>query len=327
MPILVTGATGLLGNNIVRLLLEQGQAVRVLVRATSDPRPLEGLDVERIEGDVRDLESVRKACEGASGVIHSAGLVEIGWTHKQQAREINVGGTEHVAQAAREAGVRMVHVSTVNALAVLKSGALADETMPPQNNVPCTYVVTKQAAELILLDEVSRGLDGLIVNPGYMLGPWDWKPSSGRMLLKVASQFAPFAPRGGVAVADARDVAAGTIAALQRGRKGERYILGGHNTTYLKLWQIFAEVTGKRVRPFFRMYWPMGFAGAAWGDFCTLVTRKEGDVNSAAIRMSAQLHFYSSAKAEKELGFLSRSVEEATRDAWQWFNEHGYVKK
>jgi dihydroflavonol-4-reductase len=327
MPILVTGATGLLGNNIVRLLLDQGQAVRVLVRAGADPRPLEGLDVETCEGDVRDPESVRRSCRGATAVIHSAGLVKIGWTRLQEAREINVGGTENVARAAREAGLRMVHVSTVNTLAVLRNGDLADEQMPPQNNVPCSYVVTKQAAERALLDEVQRGLDGLIVHPGFMVGPWDWKPSSGEMLLEVAAKYTPFAPRGGVAVCDPRDVAAATIAAITRGRTGERYILGGNNTSYYRLWRTFSKVAGKRIRPFFLMPGVMGLAGGAFGDALAKVTGREGNVNSAAIRMAKQLHYYSSAKAEAELGFRARDVEESTRDAWEWFLEHGYVKR
>jgi dihydroflavonol-4-reductase len=130
-----------------------------------------------------------------------------------------------------------------------------------------------------------------------------------------------------MATCDARDVAQATITALRRGRTGERYILGGHNTRYLELWRIFADVTGKKVRPFFTMQFPMGLIGGAWGDFCTLVTGKEGEINSAAVRMSAQLHYYCSAKAEKELDFRPRSVEESTRDAWEWFNELGYVKK
>lgn len=324
MPTLVTGATGLVGNNLVRLLLQRGEAVRALVRAGCDPRPLKGLDVETIEGDVCDLESMRRACKGASAVIHSAGVVRIGWAGKQQYRDVNVMGTDHVVTAAHEAGVRLIHVSTVNALGVLRSGEPADEETPLMNNVPCPYVVTKQAAELIVLDEVSRGLDGLIVNLGFMLGPWDWKPSSGRMLLEVAARYTPFAPRGGCAVCDVRDVAAAILTAVKCGRAGERYILGGHNISYLDLWQMMADVTHTS-RPFFRMNKLMGFAGCCWGDLMTRITGREGRVNSALIRMSAQLHYYSSAKAEAELGFHSRCFEESVRDAWEWFKEYGYV--
>lgn len=324
MPILITGATGLVGNNLVRLLLQRGQAVRVLVRAGCDPRPLEGLDVERIEGDVRDLESVRRACAGASAVIHCAGVVRIGWAGKQEYREANVLGADHVASAAHEVGARLIHVSTVNALAVLRSGELADEETPLVNNVPCPYVVTKQAAELIVLDKVAHGLDALIVNLGFMLGPWDWKPSSGQMLLEVGTRYTPFAPRGGCAVCDVRDVAACILTAVERGRAGERYILGGHNTSYLDLWRIMADVT-RTSRPWFRMNGLMGLIGCTWGDLKTKITGHEGNVNSAIIRMSSQLHYYSSAKAETELGFCSRGVEECVRDAWEWFKEYGYV--
>ncbi|MEQ8789232.1 MAG: NAD-dependent epimerase/dehydratase family protein [Pirellulaceae bacterium] len=324
MSILVTGVTGLVGNNVVRLLLERGQAVRVLVREGTDERPLEGLDVERVIGDIRDAEAMRRACQGAAGIVHSAGLVKIGWTRLEEARAINVEGTANLARLAREAGIRMVFVSSVNSLAVLRDGTPADEQTPLQHNVPCPYVVTKQAAELLVLDEVQQGLQGVIVNPGYMLGPWDWKPSSGEMLLEVARKFTPFAPRGGVAVCDVRDVAAGILSALEKGRSGQRYILGGHNLRYLDLWQIFADITNTS-RPFFRMTNGMGWIGGAWGDMWTRLTGKEGNVNSAATRMSGQLHYYSSAKAESELGYTYGSVEQAARDAWEWFQKHGYI--
>ena len=184
MVTLVTGATGLLGNNIVRQLLQQGHAVRVLTRENSDTRPLAGLDVETVRGDVRDDAAVSRAVRGASGVVHAAGYVRIGWSGLATARAINVEGTRHVAEAARAEGVKLVHVSSTDALGAATAGHPADEETVPRGGVLCPYVITKREAEQVILELVARGLNASIVNPGYMIGPYDWKPSSGRMLLR-----------------------------------------------------------------------------------------------------------------------------------------------
>src|SRR5262245_39881504 len=220
MRVLVTGATGLVGNNVVRILIHQGIPVRVLARATSDPRPLEGLPVERAQGDVRDERSVREAMRDVTDVIHSAAHVHIGWSGLELQRAINVLGTRNVAEAAHTAGVRMVHVSSVDALGIGTRGRLADEDMPRVGRTACPYVITKREAEESLREVIGQGLDATIVNPGFMIGPWDWKPSSGRMLLRVGRRFAPLAPTGGCSISDVRDVSAGILAALERGRTG-----------------------------------------------------------------------------------------------------------
>lgn len=324
MVTLVTGATGLLGNNILRLLLERGDQVRVLVRDSSDPRPLAGLAVEKRLGDIRNGGEVREACQGVSTVIHAAGDVRIGWSDLDKAKAINVEGTRAVAEAAKEAGARMIHVSTVDGLGLGAPNEPANEDTLPGNKIPCTYVVTKTEAEQVVLSLVPQGLDAVIVNPGFMLGPWDWKPSSGRMLLDVVQRPTPLAPRGGCTFCDVRDVAAGILAAVQRGETGRRYILGGHPMSYLELWRLFRTVTHKRLplicggRLLFRA---VGLAGDLQGK----LTGHEPTVNSAAIRMGNQFHFYSSDRAIAELGYDCRPPRETIADAWQWFNEHGYV--
>ena len=193
MITLVTGATGLVGNNVVRLLLARGDAVLVLVRAESDSRPLAGLEVERAVGDVRDPMAVRSAMEGVGRVVHAAAVVEVGWQSLSLQRAVNVEGTRHVARGAREVGARFCQVSSVDALGISKNG-LADEETPIANTVDCPYVVTKREAESVVQEEVDSGLDAVIVNPTFMLGKWDWKPSSGRMLLAVAGGQGLFAP-------------------------------------------------------------------------------------------------------------------------------------
>lgn len=322
--ILVTGATGLVGNNVLRLLLDRGQPVRVLCRESSDCRPLEGLNVEVAIGDVRDLESLRRACHGVSAVVHAAAVVRIGWTGLDLQRAVNVEGSRNVAVAARQAGARMIHVSSVDALGVGARHKPADEQTPRTGKVPCSYVVSKREAEQAIREEVARGTDAVIVNPGFMLGPWDWKPSSGRMLLEVARRFTPLAPTGGMSVCDVRDVATGILAAMQRAATGEQYILAGHNMRYRDVWNLFAEVTGGR-KPWFPAGPMLRVIGGGFGDLRTKLTGREPDVNSAAVRMSSQYHFYSSQKAIDQLGYSIRPARESVETAWAWFREHGYA--
>lgn len=325
MITLVTGATGLLGNNIVRLLLQQGGEVRVLARQSSDPRPLEGLEVERYYGDIRDRDAVRQAVEGADRVIHSAALVQIGWTGMERTREINVEGTQHVATAARECGASLVHVSTCDTIAAGTLDAPADEESTNYANILTPYVVTKREAEEVVRGEVERGLAAKIVNPGYMVGPWDWKPSSGQMVLEVGSGRGLLAPRGWTSVCDPRDVAAAAVAAFDRGQNGRRYILAGENMTYLEFWRRIAKVTGGR-KPWFSLG-PINAAmvGAA-GDLWTKIRGREPVVNSAAMKMAKIGKIYDSSRAEQELGYQVRPVDESIADAWEWFREYGYLK-
>jgi len=324
--VLVTGATGLLGNNVARALLSAGAAVRLLVREGSDPRPREGLDVELAWGDIRDAESVAPACRDMDAVIHAAAYVHVGATGWKPAREINVEGADRVARAALEHGCRMVHVSSVDALGLREDGQPADEETPPGGLTHCPYVVTKREAEERILQRVGEGLDAVIVNPTYMLGPWDWKPSSGRMLIQVAIRWTPLAPPGGNNFCDVRDVAAGILSALERGETGRRYILGGENLSYVEAWRLFARVAGGKgpkgkLGP--AAPWVAGKLGSLWGR----LTGREGDVNSVAVAMARLPHYFTSERAVKELGYAPRPLEETVADAWAWFCENGYVKR
>jgi dihydroflavonol-4-reductase len=287
---------------------------------------LAGLDVESVQGDVREADAVRRACQGVERVIHSAGLVHIGWSGLETAKEINVAGSKNVAEAALAAGARMVHVSSVDALGLGTPESPADEETPHRPPVPCPYVVTKRGGEEAVLAVVARGLDAVIVNPGFMLGPWDWKPSSGRMLLQVARHWALLTPKGVNNFCDVRDVADGTIAAGQRGQTGRRYILGGESMTYLKAWMLFAEVTGAR-KPLGEFPGPLAMTIAGrLGDLYGKLTGREPDVNSALLSMARLPKYYTNARAIAELGYRPRSVREAVEAAWIWFCENGYVK-
>lgn len=326
VDVLVTGATGLVGNNVVRMLVSRGESVRAFVRSRqAAERCLAGLPVETIEGSLGDHEGVQAAVDGARIVIHAAAMVHCGWRHEDEMAAANVDGTRIVAAAARRAGARFVHVSSVDAIGLRADGVPADEETPPGGMPECPYVVTKRGAEGAVHDEIARGLDAVIVNPVFMLGPWDWKPSSGRMLLEVGAGKGLFAPSGGNDFVDVRDVAGGILAAVIRGQLGRRYILGGHSMSYLDAWRVFARIAG-RMQPLGTA--PRGIvqmAGLA-GDLASLFTARELPVNSAATRMSMLPHNFSYRRAQAELGYAFRSLDETVADAWEWFVTRGYAK-
>jgi len=323
---LVTGATGLVGNNVTRQLLEQGCKTRVLIRGESLPRALAGLDVEVARGDIRDPESLAAGCRGADCVIHSAGYVHLGRSKTEEHHAINVEGTRNVARAAREAGARMLHVSSCDALGVVSLKDPADEDTPLAKPVCCAYVHSKRAGEQVVREEESRGLEAVIVNPSFMLGPWDWKPSSGRMLLEVARGRGLFAPRGYFSVCDVRDVATAILSAARNWRPGRRYILAGKTTSYIQAWRLFAEITGGR-RPLFCPGPLMLWAAGKLGDLYGYVTGEEPDLNSGALALARLPKNYSSERAKRELGYVTRPFEQSARDAWNWFLEYGYAQR
>jgi dihydroflavonol-4-reductase len=324
MKLLLTGATGLVGNNVLRALLAHGRhEVRVLARNASD-KSLAGLDVEIAPGDVRDAPAVLQAAAGCDAIIHSAGVVQLGWSKLAEHRAINVDGTRHMLAAAQANSARLVHISTVDTLGVSGQEVPQTEESPRANKVPCTYVVTKSEAEA-LVDKAAAVVDAVVIHPGFMLGPWDWKPSSGRMLVTVVEQFTPFAPIGGGSVCDVRDVAEGIIAATERAPRGRHYILAGHNIPYFDLWKQMAAVSGGRP-PIMRAGPLMRVIGGQFGDLRRRLTGREGDVNTAGVALSSQWHYYSSERAAQELGYQVRPLEASLRDAWQWLVEYGYTR-
>ncbi len=325
MPILVTGGTGFVGNNVIRLLLERGHQVRALVRSTTPQPAFEGLNVELVEGDICDAESVSLACEGTEAVIHVAAMVKIGWSQLVRQRQVNVGGTVNVAKAAHDKDIRMVYVSSVDALGIGTAEQPANEETPKIGKTPCSYVVSKTEAEAALQEVIHDGLDAVIVNPGFMLGPFDWKPSSGKMLVEVINKQPLIAPSGGMTLCHILDVADGILAALERGEAGRNYILGGTTISYFDAWCLFAEVAG--TRPPKRKMGPAIRAIAGFvGDIFGKISRREPDINSAAIKMGSLFHYYDSTRAIDELGYSITDSRKTIEDAWTWFQEHGYLK-
>lgn len=323
----VTGATGLLGNNLARKLLEAGHHVRVGVRPGSNSRPLEGLDLEVVRGELDDPEFARQLLLDSDGLFHSAGFIWFGSRHREKSMRVNVQASCVLARACAVQNTRMIFVSSTDALAAgSRDRPATEESLEPAKG-NSSYVASKRKAERSLLAmQATDHLDIVIVNPGLLVGPWDWKPSTGQMILAVTDGFVPFTPSGGISVADVRRVADAMLVAMQKGRGGSRYILAGENMTYLTLWRKMASLAGRK-GPWNRMSAPMERVVGFGGDLVTRIFRRETNVNSAAIQLGANWNYYDSSRAIEELRYDPGSLDEALKDAWQWLVANGYSKR
>lgn len=322
--VLVTGATGFVGSAVARVLLARGLAVRALVRPGSDRANLSGLDVTLCEGDLTDTSSLARAVEGCTYLAHVAADYRIYVPNPEAMLRANVAGTEALLRAAWAAGVkRVVHCSSVAALGLTADGSPADETTPvSEAKVVGIYKKSKYRAEQAVLALAREGLDVVIVNPAAPIGPRDIKPTpTGRMILDAAAGRMPAYIETGLCAVHVDDVAEGHALALERGRAGERYILGGENLALRELLALVDEVTGRRqsrVRLPRQALWPLALAceGLARFGVEPLVTRDH-------LRMAAKTMFFSHAKAKAELGFQPRPARAAVADAVAWFQANG----
>jgi dihydroflavonol-4-reductase len=251
-------------------------------------------------------------------------VVQIGRRGFALQKAVNAKGAGIVARAARTTGARLVHVSSVDALGYGTREDPADELHRPADDVWIPYVVTKRQGDKLVLAELDAGLHAVLVHPAYMLGPWDWKPSSGRLLLAVARGAAVAAPPGGNDFCHVEDVARGVLAAAERGVIGERYILGGEALNYREAFELFARVTGGRP-PRFTASRRMTRLAGRLGDVLGFLRRREPDVNSGTALLSCLPHHFTDRKARERLGYASRPAEAAARDAWEWFKAYGYA--
>jgi dihydroflavonol-4-reductase len=328
----VTGATGLLGNNVVRRLCADGERVRVLVRGAAR-KEIAGLPVEVVVGEL-DAGPLHALVQGADYVVHAAASVKVGVTGRAAMERINVGGTQAVCEAIRAAelrgaSARLIHVSSVDALGLGTRERPATEDTPPrpeEGGVP--YVDTKRAADHVVRSAIVAGLDAVIVHPTYMIGPNDWGPSSGKMLLEIARGKGVIAPRGGNNFVDVRDVVAGILRVSERDAAaiGSAWILGNENLSYLEAWTRMAKVVGARAPVAETPRW-VGLTVAAMLHAPRLLGIQEGDINPASTRMSFLPHYFDPSKAQRLLGIVPTPLDRAFADAWVWFQDRGYAAR
>jgi dihydroflavonol-4-reductase len=330
MPALITGGSGFLGVNLVRLLVSQGLRVRVMVRPSSPRRGLESPLVEFVPGDVTDARSVQAAVAGCDRVYHLAAWVQITPWGMSTARRINVEGTRNVCAAALAAGVtRMVHTSSIATVAAGSIDRGATENDEWNIRGPQTpYYRTKLESEAVVREHIARGLDAVIVNPTYLVGPWDIKPSAGRMAIQIARRRIPVFPtRGGINFVDVRDAAEGHLQAMDRGRTGERYLLGGENLSYRSYAELVCDLAGVPRPRIALPSWPLYPFAALCNLGGRVVPSWFRDANLCVLHSAFLEHYVSSAKAEEELGYRARPVRQAVRDALLWFVHHGYMPR
>lgn len=323
---LVTGGTGFIGANLVRSLLDNGYAVRCLVRPTSRLDNLKGLDVELVEGDLNDpnLSQTMQECQV---LFHVAALYSLWQADRDALYRNNVLGTRNVLLSARQAGIeRTVYTSSVAAIGVGEAGSAVDEThQSPLDKLVGDYKKSKSLAEREAKQAAESGQDVVIVNPTSPIGPFDIKPTpTGEIILRFLRRQMPAYVNTGLNFIDVRDVAQGHLLALEKGKIGDRYILGHQNLTLKALLEQLAEMTG--IEPPQQEIPPWLPLSVAWIDEHLLAPfGKPPSVPLDGVRMARQLMYYDASKAIRELGLPQTPIAIALQDAVNWFSAQKYV--
>jgi dihydroflavonol-4-reductase len=324
----VTGATGFLGSHVARVLAEQGAALRLLVRPTSNLRNLEGLKAETATGDLRDAASLQKAMSGCDTVFHVAADYRLWVQDPDEMYRSNVGGTRAILEAARNDGVeRVVYTSSVATMGFTSDGHPADEESPVSlADMIGHYKRSKFMAEQVAMEAGRSGLHVVTVNPTTPVGEQDVKPTpTGRIVVDFLKRKFPAYVETGLNLVDVRECARGHIAALEKGQPGQRYILGGENLTLKQILDRLGHITGLP-SPKVKLPYFFAFATGVVDEAITgRLFGREPRATVDTVRMGKKKMFASSAKAERELGWRIVPVEDALRRAVDWFRNNGYV--
>ncbi len=317
--VFLTGATGFVGSNLARLLVDQGEELRCLVRPGNPAKNLVGVPFQKVEGCLEDEALLGEALGGVDLVIHAAALVSFERKDRDLLYRVNVEGSARVARLAREAGVsRFLHVSSVSAIGYSEGPKVLDEGSP--YNFGCLkipYCDTKRAAEEAVLIEVHKGLDGVIVNPSSILGPGDRRKAEGSLLQAVQKRRLPFLPPGGVNMVDIRDVLSGILLALEHGVRGERYILGGENLHGADLIRRIARIA-QVPPPQHSLPRPLARAFSGFATLWDFVHPMRPPLTPQILRLSTRYLWYSSQKAEREIGYAPYPIDMAIKMAFDW---------
>lgn len=328
MTTLVTGATGFVGAAVVRALAAAGREVRVLARPDSDLRNLQGLPVSRVIGDLRDRTSLRQALTGCRHIYHVAAHYALWAREPSVFYDINVQGTVNLMEAAREAGIeRMVYTSTIGAIGLPPEGGVGTEETPVSlSQMAGDYKRSKYLAEQEVLKFARAGFPVVIVNPSAPVGAGDVKPTpTGQMIVDFMKGRMFAYMETGMNLIDVDDVATGHLAAMERGRIGERYILGNRNMTLKEIFEILSRLTGvpvPRVKLPRGMVLPLAHLNRWLADY---VSHRPPRIPLEGVKMAKYKMHYDCSKAVRELALPQPPVEVALEKAVRWFRDHGYA--
>ncbi len=322
-PSLVTGATGFIGWHVARKLLARGDKVRILARPSSRVRELEA---EVVRGDLRDPESLERAASGCGVIFHVAADYRLWAKDPRELYRSNVEGTRNLLEAARKCGVeRVVYTSTVGCIGIPKHGLGSEDAAVHIESMTGAYKRSKFQAEQLALEFAKSGFPVVIVNPTAPVGDHDFKPTpTGKIILDFMKGAMPAFVDTGLNFIDVQDTADGHLLACERGRAGERYILGAENLTLQQVLERLAAVTGgqaPRWRIPHAVAYAAGVASTGWAN----LTGHEPRVPLDAVKMSRTKVFVSLDKAKRELGFNPAPVDGALKRAVDWFRTNGYV--
>jgi dihydroflavonol-4-reductase len=324
----VTGATGFVGSHVAGVLAEQGADLRLLVRSSSDPRNIESLRADRVTGDLRDPVSIERAMAGCDVVFHVAADYRLWVRDPEQMYRANVEGTRAVLEAARNNHVRrVVYTSSVATMGFTSNGHPADEDSPVSlGGMIGHYKRSKFMAEEVALEAGRGGMDVVVVNPSTPVGEQDVKPTpTGRIVVDFLKKKFPAYVDTGLNLVDVRECARGHVAALEKGRSGERYILGGENLTLKQILDKLASITGLP-SPSLRVPYLLALATGVVDEVVTgRILGREPRATIDAVRMGRKKMFVSCEKAERELGWKVVPVDDALRRAAEWFRANGYA--
>lgn len=325
MSIVVTGATGHVGANLVRALISQGRPIRALVH--KQRRAVEGMDVEVIEGDIRELETLMHAFEGAEVVYHLAAHISILKDKCPLVESVNVLGTRNVVEACLRRGVRrLVHFSSIHTIVQQNTSAPVDELCPlieSPHHPP--YGLSKAAGEKELLKGIERGLNAIIISPTAIIGPHDYKPSHfGQALLRLANGELPALVGGGFNWVDVRDVVQGAVSAEGQARAGAKYILSGHWISLRDLAMLVEEITGVPVPSFACPMW-LARIGAPIVNAFDRRSGRQPLYTSLSLQALDEYRHVSHQKATRELGYQPRALRETLIDTLRWFRDNGQI--
>ncbi len=321
-PTLVTGATGFVGWHVARLLIEQGKRVRALVRKNAVPE----LDVEVIEGDLRDPASLERAVQGCPDIFHVAADYRLWAPDPDEMYRSNVDGTVNLLKAAQSAGCeRFVYTSTIGCIGLEGDNAGTEKAITSLEQMSGVYKRSKYMAELKAIEFAQSGFPITIVNPTAPVGDHDFKPTpTGKIVVDFLKGRMPAYVDTGMNLVDVRDVARGHLLALEKGKPGERYILGAENLTLQGIFQLLEKVSG-RVAPSTKILYAFALAAGVFSTGWAKISGQAPRVPLDAVRMSAKKMWASHQKAKEELGYTPGSAEVALSRAVDWFRANGYT--
>ncbi len=334
MRVFITGATGFIGAHVVRAHLAEGWQVRCLVRASSPGTTLAGLPVERVQASLSDPQQLGSALRGCDAIQHVAGIYDTSPGGAERMHHIHVQVTRALCEAALEQGIeRLVYCSSSVTIGWGSLARPADEDSPPpdpdsafgRGTALRAYHDSKLAGERAIQRAARRGLHAVTVNPDYVVGPWDLKPTSGAMILAQGRRWVPIYPRGGKCFIDAADCGLGHLRALERGRPGERYLLGVHNLSYRDFMARVARVVG-RPRPLLPLPRRATRAiGRLGGALVHLGVEQAAVLDPYLLRSMQQQRYRDGGRASREFDLPRTPIDQSIEAAWRWFRDHGYA--